>query len=148
MSDVTIYTKPGCPYCAAAKDDLRNQGVPYAEHNVKSDRAALRRMLKLNGGRREVPTIVKAGKRRDGAGHNGRGKFNTPTPAQVRNHIRLTTRLYGRHEIVIGPEQLPRCKGCGAHYRPDGEPLCEVCREWVAVAERHAEHLAAVERGR
>ncbi|MGD2205931.1 MAG: glutaredoxin family protein [Anaerolineae bacterium] len=59
MSNVTIYTKPGCPYCAAAKDDLQKKGVHYVEHNVKADKAALRRMLDLNGGRRHVPTIVK-----------------------------------------------------------------------------------------
>jgi glutaredoxin 3 len=58
MGDVTIYTKPGCPYCAAAKDDLQRRGIRYTEHNVKSDRAALRRMLDLNGNRRQVPTIV------------------------------------------------------------------------------------------
>lgn len=62
MSDVTIYTKPGCPYCAAAKADLQQRGTPYTEHNVKADRAALKRMLELNGGRRHVPTIVRAGK--------------------------------------------------------------------------------------
>jgi glutaredoxin 3 len=58
MSDVTIFTKPGCPYCTAAKDDLQKRGRRYTEHNVKSDSAALRRMLELNGGRRQVPTIV------------------------------------------------------------------------------------------
>ena len=58
MSEVTIYTKPGCPYCAAAKDDLQRRGVRYTEHNVKADAAALRRMLDLNGGRRQVPTLV------------------------------------------------------------------------------------------
>ena len=58
MTQVTIYTKPGCPYCAAAKDDLQQRGVAYAEHNVKADPAALRRMLDLNGNRRHVPTIV------------------------------------------------------------------------------------------
>jgi glutaredoxin 3 len=61
MSDVTIYTKPGCPYCAAAKDDLQRSGSHYTEHNVKADRAALRRMLELNGNRRQVPTIVRDG---------------------------------------------------------------------------------------
>ena len=62
MSDVSIYTKPGCPYCAAAKDDFQRRGMRYAEHNVKADRAALRRMLELNGNRRQVPTIVQDGK--------------------------------------------------------------------------------------
>jgi glutaredoxin 3 len=62
LSDVTIYTKPGCPYCAAAKDDLQRSGLRYTEHNVKADHAALRRMLELNGNRRQVPTIVRDGK--------------------------------------------------------------------------------------
>jgi glutaredoxin 3 len=61
MSDVTLYTKPGCPYCAAAKADLQRRGTPYAEHNVLADPAALRQMLDLNGGRRQVPTLVQDG---------------------------------------------------------------------------------------
>ena len=58
MSQIVIYTKPGCPHCAAAKEDLRQRGIPYLEHNAQDDAAALRRMLELNGGRRLVPTIV------------------------------------------------------------------------------------------
>lgn len=58
MTQVTIYTKPGCPYCAAAKDDLTKRGIRYAEHNVEADPVALRHMLELNGNRRHVPTIV------------------------------------------------------------------------------------------
>ena len=69
MSDITIYTKPGCPYCAAAKDDLQRRGVRYTEHNVKADPAALREMLELNGHRRQVPTIVQDG--RATVGFNG-----------------------------------------------------------------------------
>ena len=61
MSDVTIYTKPGCPYCSAAKDDLQQRGIRYTEHNVKADGAALRRMLESNGNQRRVPTIVEGG---------------------------------------------------------------------------------------
>ena len=61
MGDVTIYTKPGCPYCASAKDDLERSGIRYTEHNVKADGAALRRMLELNGNRRQVPTIDRDG---------------------------------------------------------------------------------------
>ena len=58
MSDVTVFAKPGCPYCAAAKDDLQKRGVGYTEHNVQADQAALHQMLELNGGHRRVPTIV------------------------------------------------------------------------------------------
>jgi glutaredoxin len=58
MAEVTVFTKPGCPYCAAAKDDFVKRGVAFTEHNVVADQAALRNMLALNGGRRQVPTIV------------------------------------------------------------------------------------------
>jgi glutaredoxin 3 len=69
MSNVTIYTKPGCPYCAAAIDDLQRRGVRFTEHNVKADHAALREMLELNGNRRQVPTIIQDG--RATVGFNG-----------------------------------------------------------------------------
>ncbi len=58
MTQVTLYTKPGCPHCAAAKDDLQKRGIRYSEFNVQADPAALRQMLALNGNRRHVPTIV------------------------------------------------------------------------------------------
>ncbi|MGD8487876.1 MAG: glutaredoxin family protein [Anaerolineae bacterium] len=58
MAEATIYTKPGCPYCAAAKDDLQRRGLRYTEYNVQADGTALERMLAQNGGRRRVPTVV------------------------------------------------------------------------------------------
>lgn len=58
MDGIAIFTKPGCPYCAAAREDFRQRAVAFVEHDVLSDPAALRRMLDLNGGRRHVPTIV------------------------------------------------------------------------------------------
>jgi glutaredoxin len=58
MGDTIIFTKPGCPYCTAAKDDFQRRGMRYVEHNVIADPAALHRMLDLNGNRRQVPTIV------------------------------------------------------------------------------------------
>ena len=62
MDEVTIFTKPGCPHCAAAKDDLQRRGVQYTEYNVRDDPAALRRMMELNGNRRDVPTLVEGGR--------------------------------------------------------------------------------------
>ena len=55
---VTIYTKPGCPFCMAVKADLKLKGVAYTEYNVKADAQRLEEMLRLNGGQRKVPTIV------------------------------------------------------------------------------------------
>jgi glutaredoxin len=55
---IEIFTKPGCPYCAGLKQRLAQDGTPYIEHDVYADRAALQRMLTLNGGQRRVPTMV------------------------------------------------------------------------------------------
>ena len=57
MSETIIYTKPGCPYCAAAMDDFRKRGVPFNQIDVQGDLSARAAMQKLSGGLR-VPTIV------------------------------------------------------------------------------------------
>ncbi|HNS51289.1 MAG TPA: glutaredoxin family protein [Anaerolineae bacterium] len=58
MQEVLLFTKQGCPHCAAAKEDFRRRGIAYRELDAQGDAEALRRMLELNGGRRFVPTIV------------------------------------------------------------------------------------------
>ena len=58
---VTIYTKPGCPYCAGAKEHYRSKGIAFKEVSVPGNPAALSEMLRRNGGARRVPTIVEDG---------------------------------------------------------------------------------------
>jgi glutaredoxin 3 len=55
---VTIYTTPGCPYCAAAKQDLEAQGVKYEEVDVVTSPGALDRLAELTAGTNVVPVIV------------------------------------------------------------------------------------------
>ena len=57
---VEIFTKPGCPYCAAAKEDLNQKGIPYTEHDVTVDPAIKEQAIKL-AGRASVPVIVRDG---------------------------------------------------------------------------------------
>lgn len=57
MAETTIYTKPGCPYCAAAMEDFRQRQVPFRQIDVQHDPAARAVMQKLTGGLK-VPTIV------------------------------------------------------------------------------------------
>lgn len=57
MAQATIYTKTGCPYCAAALEDLKAKGTDYEEINVTKDRERLSEMVKVSGGRK-VPVIV------------------------------------------------------------------------------------------
>ena len=48
---------------------MQQRGIHYNEQKVKADQSALRDMLKLNGNRRQVPTIVQDG--RATVGFNG-----------------------------------------------------------------------------
>ena len=57
MAETIIYTKPGCPYCAAALDDLRARKVPFTPLDAQGDRKAREEMRKLSGGL-TVPVIV------------------------------------------------------------------------------------------
>jgi len=55
---VIIYTKPGCPYCAAARDDLEKRGVPYEEISIKDNPKAVAEVMRLSGGKGIVPVLV------------------------------------------------------------------------------------------
>ena len=58
MSEITIYTKDGCPYCAAAKKHYTEQGKPFTEVNVHRQPEMKDKVLALTGGKAMVPVIV------------------------------------------------------------------------------------------
>lgn len=57
MVDVTIYTKPGCPYCTRAKKLFDDKGVDYKEIVAASDPALRAEMVEQAGGRNTFPQI-------------------------------------------------------------------------------------------
>ena len=57
MPEITIYTKPGCPYCADAKHLLKKKGAAYREIDVAASRPEFDVMVERSGGRRTVPQI-------------------------------------------------------------------------------------------
>ena len=59
---VELYTTSGCPYSAAAREDLEWRGIAFVEYDVERDPQARARMLQLTGGTRTVPVIVEEGK--------------------------------------------------------------------------------------
>lgn len=61
MPDITIYTKPTCPYCHDAKLLLKAKGVAFKEIDVSRDGDAFTAMLQASGGRRTVPQIFIGG---------------------------------------------------------------------------------------
>ncbi|MCJ7515598.1 MAG: C-GCAxxG-C-C family protein [Dehalococcoidia bacterium] len=55
---VTIYTKPGCPFCAAAKQDLEERGVPYEELSIQDNPKVAQEVMRLSKGKGIVPILV------------------------------------------------------------------------------------------
>ena len=68
MSDVIIYTKDGCPYCAAAKQHYTEQGTAFEEVNISRTPDARKKVLDLTDGERIVPVIVDKGEVKIGFG--------------------------------------------------------------------------------
>jgi len=49
MKRVIIYTTSWCPFCEAAKNYLKEKGVPYEEKNVEIDLNAREEMIQKSG---------------------------------------------------------------------------------------------------
>jgi glutaredoxin-like YruB-family protein len=56
MADVVVYSTPTCPWCAKAKQFLKNHDVPYREVDVTTDAAGLAEMQRISG-QMGVPVI-------------------------------------------------------------------------------------------
>jgi glutaredoxin 3 len=69
---VIIYTKPGCPYCAKAREYYTERGIPFEDRNAQDNPVYRREMLEITGGDRTVPVIVEDGKLKQ-IGWEGRG---------------------------------------------------------------------------
>jgi glutaredoxin 3 len=71
MSEVIIYTKVGCPYCRAAMEHYRKEGIHFKEVDVSSDPAA-KTLIREQFSAAKVPVIVRDGKLVE-IGFNGGG---------------------------------------------------------------------------
>lgn len=72
MSNIIIYTKPGCPYCAKAKAWHEEQGIAYEERNAQDNREYRKEMFRYSNNDPTVPVIVVDGKLKQ-IGWEGRG---------------------------------------------------------------------------
>ena len=57
MGEITIYSTPWCSDCHRTKRFLSDRGVPFREINIEEVEAAEALVLRVNEGRRRVPTI-------------------------------------------------------------------------------------------
>ncbi|HOD66650.1 MAG TPA: glutaredoxin family protein [candidate division Zixibacteria bacterium] len=61
MNNVVMYTKEGCPYCAAARKHYAEQGIRFTEIDIHRTPGARDKVLALTGGEAIVPVIVDNG---------------------------------------------------------------------------------------
>jgi glutaredoxin len=57
MEPITIYGTTWCVDCRRAKQFLKERGVPFSEVDVDEDPDAEELIMRVNDGRRKVPTI-------------------------------------------------------------------------------------------
>ena len=70
--EVKIYTKPGCPYCAKAREYYTERGIPFQEFNAQDNMKFRKEMLAISDGDPTVPVIVEDGRLKQ-IGWEGRG---------------------------------------------------------------------------
>jgi glutaredoxin 3 len=59
MARVTLYTRDGCGHCARLRAALQEAGEAVLEVNLSREPQAMTELLKLTGGRRVVPVVVR-----------------------------------------------------------------------------------------
>lgn len=57
-----LYTRTGCPHSDARRSELAAAGVAFREIDVSREPQAIPELLKLTGGRRIVPVVVRDGR--------------------------------------------------------------------------------------
>jgi len=60
--EVKIYTKPGCPYCAKAREFYTERGIAFQEFNAQDNMKFREEMLSISDGDPTVPVIVENGR--------------------------------------------------------------------------------------
>ena len=58
MTNVKMYTKPDCPYCAAAKKHYNDNNIEFDDINVVDNPEAQKEVLKLSKGQKIVPVVI------------------------------------------------------------------------------------------
>jgi mycoredoxin len=58
VADVTVYWRPGCPFCSTLRFGLRRTGLTYEEVNIWDDPDGAAFVRSVAGGNETVPTVL------------------------------------------------------------------------------------------
>ncbi len=62
MTEITLYTTPWCGECRRAKQFLSERGIAYREINIDETPEGEELVMRVNDGKRKVPTILADGR--------------------------------------------------------------------------------------
>jgi glutaredoxin-like protein len=57
QTSVTVYSRPGCPYCFLLRRGLRRRGIAFTEVDIWQDPAAAAAVRAVADGNETVPTV-------------------------------------------------------------------------------------------
>jgi glutaredoxin len=57
MEPITIYSAGWCPDCRRVKNFLKDRGLEFREVDIEEDEESEELVLRVNNGRRKVPTL-------------------------------------------------------------------------------------------
>lgn len=57
MGEITVYGNPWCGDCRRAKKFLQDRGIAFHEVNVDENPEAIALVMRVNDGRRKIPTF-------------------------------------------------------------------------------------------
>lgn len=82
MNEVTVYCTSWCCDCRRAKKFLHERGIPFREINIDESPDAAELVVRVNNGRRKVPTIE----------FEGRYFTCSPfDPGQLADHLKIAS---------------------------------------------------------
>lgn len=58
MSEVTVYSRPGCPFCMSLRSGLQRAGLGFTEIDIWQDPSAAEVVRSIADGNETVPTVV------------------------------------------------------------------------------------------
>ncbi|MBX7270113.1 NrdH-redoxin [Micromonospora sp. Llam7] len=62
QAEVTVYSRPGCPYCYLLRRGLRRRGVTFTEIDIWQQPEAAAAVRAVADGNETVPTVHVAGR--------------------------------------------------------------------------------------
>lgn len=57
MSELVVYTRPGCPFCTLLRTRMRKRGLRWREENIWADPDAAALVRAAANGNETVPTV-------------------------------------------------------------------------------------------